>query len=1116
MAPKGSAGRSKSASPTKQAHKGKGREETKLAGEEVPQTQQPRLLSFSNDSDSILHSSPSPPRKAASSSQPVRTSSSSSSSSLSTNGRNARRSLFSSQQPRQLPLRNPGKAKARSSASVDDAIVISGSDEESYEVLHTSSRSRPQAQRHQETQAPRTPSSSTQLWADRYHPESSETLAVHRGKVDAVRKWLEEALDGPPSLRAYRRLLVLTGPSGSGKSATIKALSSVKDLNFEIVEWENSSGSSWNDTSNEYSSFPSSSTSVTRLFADFLASSSRFGVLNLNADDEAHDVQQNGSSLAAFKLPSSRAGLHSYSATKQETSSMSMAPSASQRLMPPPPVPRKSSEKSASSSPSLAEAKNANHRRVIVLDDLPNLSHLPTRMTFQSTLAALLSHTHAQAKQFAGVDRGLGLHSPPPIVLLLSDSTGRESDASIATDALVGRSQSFGWRRDEELNIRTVLGDELRRDPRVSEIKYNPVAPTILKKALVRVLDLVHTSLPTPSSFQTSNTHMPARKASKSKKASAAHRDKAFETELVKLLCAATDDGAAFAGEPQSRTDKAAGKRKAIERSTGGDLRSAITQMQFALEHSARSYSGSALKGSDAGARLKSAGVKRDRAGKALPLATEDAKIRARRLLAVTSRRESNLPLFHAVGRVLYNKRAGDPGGSDDEGDHNDHVSTQLASKTGRQRTVAEPKKSSDTNRCDVEDDEQNVEMDDWSDDCGQNSVSKSVLRDTEDGQPWTQLPPHLSHLHRRPSKISAEALWAQSPVDPSLLQLYLHHNFPSFCADIEQCSASLDYISAADSELRILTESWTHSSLSAYYSFLVTTGGILLSLPSPIPPVSGGQGLDQSSTSRFNVSGRSRHRQIRKSAFFDAYHRTRDMNDALEEAQAWLLGSTSDRVGAEHGKSFPRARNGNEGPGADLTSLISVPRSAMATEVAPLLAKLNAIGGSTDRNRNWGSRHFEASNSGINRSHRLGRVSASSSAEGSRARDLTAALATIGTFEHLTASQAAESAFALRTGAIEDNGLLGGAEGEQTEEDDQMVWHMAGSLESPAGTDRNVSAGTGQDGRPSLIWEEQDREQVDTAGEPPASTEDPVTLDDGVGLMDSEDEVVSDDGEWT
>ncbi|KAK0570202.1 RFC checkpoint protein Rad17 [Tilletia horrida] len=1022
MAPKGSAGRSKSASPTKQAHKGKGREETKLAGEEVPQTQQPRLLSFSNDSDSILHSSPSPPRKAASSSQPVRTSSSSSSSSLSTNGRNARRSLFSSQQPRQLPLRNPGKAKARSSASVDDAIVISGSDEESYEVLHTSSRSRPQAQRHQETQAPRTPSSSTQLWADRYHPESSETLAVHRGKVDAVRKWLEEALDGPPSLRAYRRLLVLTGPSGSGKSATIKALSSVKDLNFEIVEWENSSGSSWNDTSNEYSSFPSSSTSVTRLFADFLASSSRFGVLNLNADDEAHDVQQNGSSLAAFKLPSSRAGLHSYSATKQETSSMSMAPSASQRLMPPPPVPRKSSEKSASSSPSLAEAKNANHRRVIVLDDLPNLSHLPTRMTFQSTLAALLSHTHAQAKQFAGVDRGLGLHSPPPIVLLLSDSTGRESDASIATDALVGRSQSFGWRRDEELNIRTVLGDELRRDPRVSEIKYNPVAPTILKKALVRVLDLVHTSLPTPSSFQTSNTHMPARKASKSKKASAAHRDKAFETELVKLLCAATDDGAAFAGEPQSRTDKAAGKRKAIERSTGGDLRSAITQMQFALEHSARSYSGSALKGSDAGARLKSAGVKRDRAGKALPLATEDAKIRARRLLAVTSRRESNLPLFHAVGRVLYNKRAGDPGGSDDEGDHNDHVSTQLASKTGRQRTVAEPKKSSDTNRCDVEDDEQNVEMDDWSDDCGQNSVS----------------------------------------------------------------------------------------------NFLVTTGGILLSLPSPIPPVSGGQGLDQSSTSRFNVSGRSRHRQIRKSAFFDAYHRTRDMNDALEEAQAWLLGSTSDRVGAEHGKSFPRARNGNEGPGADLTSLISVPRSAMATEVAPLLAKLNAIGGSTDRNRNWGSRHFEASNSGINRSHRLGRVSASSSAEGSRARDLTAALATIGTFEHLTASQAAESAFALRTGAIEDNGLLGGAEGEQTEEDDQMVWHMAGSLESPAGTDRNVSAGTGQDGRPSLIWEEQDREQVDTAGEPPASTEDPVTLDDGVGLMDSEDEVVSDDGEWT
>lgn len=98
-------------------------------------------------------------------------------------------------------------------------------------------------------------------------------LAVHKKKVEDVAKWLHEALDGSPNLRKYRvghdhqtrskmaemadrslfilvamqRLLALTGPAGSGKTALMRVLSSRSELDFELVEWSNSavvSGSS--------------------------------------------------------------------------------------------------------------------------------------------------------------------------------------------------------------------------------------------------------------------------------------------------------------------------------------------------------------------------------------------------------------------------------------------------------------------------------------------------------------------------------------------------------------------------------------------------------------------------------------------------------------------------------------------------------------------------------------------------------------------------------------------------------------------------------------------------------------------------------------------------------
>lgn len=91
-----------------------------------------------------------------------------------------------------------------------------------------------------------------------YFP-TQEDLAVHKRKVNDVRQWLLEAFQ-PSKLQKYRvglfssivhyyrlltscflrltqRLLVLTGPAGSGKTTTLRVLS--RELGFEILEWRN-------------------------------------------------------------------------------------------------------------------------------------------------------------------------------------------------------------------------------------------------------------------------------------------------------------------------------------------------------------------------------------------------------------------------------------------------------------------------------------------------------------------------------------------------------------------------------------------------------------------------------------------------------------------------------------------------------------------------------------------------------------------------------------------------------------------------------------------------------------------------------------------------------------
>lgn len=225
-------------------------------------------------------------------------------------------------------------------------------------------------------------------------------MAVHARKVEDVRRWFSEAFDGGPSgkLIKYRvsqglifciictewaqRILALTGPSGTGKTATIRVLA--KEMGFEILEWRNTIGEA-----------PST------LFGD-QSSTSQF-----NADYE---------------------GLF----TKFEAF-----------------LARASTCHNVFGSSSSAQSSN---RRIILLEDLPNILHPKTQTQFHEALHALVS---AQSPNSV------------PVVIIISDS-GMRGEASDER-----RTDGGGWGKDKSqiIDVRTVLPKDLLGSQYVTEIR---------------------------------------------------------------------------------------------------------------------------------------------------------------------------------------------------------------------------------------------------------------------------------------------------------------------------------------------------------------------------------------------------------------------------------------------------------------------------------------------------------------------------------------------------------------------------------------------------------------------------------------------------------------------
>lgn len=97
-------------------------------------------------------------------------------------------------------------------------------------------------------------------------------LAVHPKKVAEVRSWLEHVLDG----FSKQRLLILKGSAGTGKTATINALS--RELGFEILEWKNPTGAAGGAMYGEEDAF---SSGLAGVFEEFVSRAGRFGSLEM-------------------------------------------------------------------------------------------------------------------------------------------------------------------------------------------------------------------------------------------------------------------------------------------------------------------------------------------------------------------------------------------------------------------------------------------------------------------------------------------------------------------------------------------------------------------------------------------------------------------------------------------------------------------------------------------------------------------------------------------------------------------------------------------------------------------------------------------------------------------
>ncbi|KAJ9123972.1 hypothetical protein QFC22_000763 [Naganishia vaughanmartiniae] len=178
------------------------------------------------------------------------------------------------------------------------------------------------------------------MWSKSYAPTSVTELATSKNRINSVQVWLEEALFGRPRavdsdipfseqardrIRKYRRILILSGPAGVGKTTTLRLVAA--ELGAEVVEWE--------EGVEEWSmSGQIERESLNSKFVGFL---SRNAYQPLSLGVQSTTLKDSQKEIAV---------------SSQATSSKSTSPP-----------------------------------RILLFTSLPNLSHIPTREIFQRALA---------------------------------------------------------------------------------------------------------------------------------------------------------------------------------------------------------------------------------------------------------------------------------------------------------------------------------------------------------------------------------------------------------------------------------------------------------------------------------------------------------------------------------------------------------------------------------------------------------------------------------------------------------------------------------------------------------------------------------------------------------
>nr|XP_033782959.1 cell cycle checkpoint protein RAD17 isoform X3 [Geotrypetes seraphini] len=129
-------------------------------------------------------------------------------------------------------------------------------------------------------------------WVVKYKPETQTELAVHKKKIEEVEVWLKaHAVQRQP--KQGGSLLLLTGPPGCGKTATVQVLA--KDLGVQLQEWINPILMNFrrDDVKNIFDCESScqmfSSQSQTGLFQEFLLRANKYTKLQMVGDSTETD-----------------------------------------------------------------------------------------------------------------------------------------------------------------------------------------------------------------------------------------------------------------------------------------------------------------------------------------------------------------------------------------------------------------------------------------------------------------------------------------------------------------------------------------------------------------------------------------------------------------------------------------------------------------------------------------------------------------------------------------------------------------------------------------------------------------------------------------------------------